>query len=255
MNGYYRVVSLSGGKDSTAMLFMMLERGMRVDDVVFFDTGWEFPQMYEHIARVEEVSGVRITRLHPTMPLEHYMYDHVIKKGKRKGERGYGWPRKNSRWCTRIKTDVIDKHVRAAAAEKNIVQFVGIAADEAHRCNDKSYPLVDWGITEADALAYCQFHGFDFSGLYDHRKRVSCWCCPLQSLDCLRATRRWHPDLWKRLADMDARSRNSFMIRKRRGRYFDVGVDDLERRFSAEDRQLALPGLETELALFQSQRD
>ena len=39
------VVSLSGGKDSTAMLLMLLERGEPVADVVFFDTGWEFPEM------------------------------------------------------------------------------------------------------------------------------------------------------------------------------------------------------------------
>lgn len=40
------VVSLSGGKDSTAMLLMLLERGEPVADVMFFDTGWEFLEMY-----------------------------------------------------------------------------------------------------------------------------------------------------------------------------------------------------------------
>lgn len=43
------IVSLSGGKDSTAMLLMMLERGEDIHSVVFFDTGWEFPEMHEHI--------------------------------------------------------------------------------------------------------------------------------------------------------------------------------------------------------------
>ena len=33
------VVSLSGGKDSTAMLLMMLEKGMPVDIIIFCDTG------------------------------------------------------------------------------------------------------------------------------------------------------------------------------------------------------------------------
>ena len=32
----YHVVSLSGGKDSTAMLLMMLEKGMPVDDILFW---------------------------------------------------------------------------------------------------------------------------------------------------------------------------------------------------------------------------
>ena len=52
------VVSLSGGKDSTAMLLMLLERGEPVADVVFFDTGWEFPEMYEYLEKLEAFTGL-----------------------------------------------------------------------------------------------------------------------------------------------------------------------------------------------------
>ena len=45
------IVSFSGGKDSTAMLLMMIEKGMKIDKVIFCDTGAEFPQMYEHIKK------------------------------------------------------------------------------------------------------------------------------------------------------------------------------------------------------------
>lgn len=48
------VVQFSGGKDSTCMLLMMLEKGIPVDKIVFCDTGKEFPQMYEHISKVED---------------------------------------------------------------------------------------------------------------------------------------------------------------------------------------------------------
>ena len=43
------VISLSGGKDSTALLLRMLEEKMPVDVILFCDTGLEFPQMYEHL--------------------------------------------------------------------------------------------------------------------------------------------------------------------------------------------------------------
>ena len=35
----YCVVALSGGKDSTAMLLGMIERGMQIDCILFCDTG------------------------------------------------------------------------------------------------------------------------------------------------------------------------------------------------------------------------
>ncbi len=35
------------------MLLQMLERGENITDIVFFDTGWEFPQMHAHLDRLE----------------------------------------------------------------------------------------------------------------------------------------------------------------------------------------------------------
>ncbi len=50
-------------KDSTAMLLMLLERGEDIADIVFFDTGWEHPEMYEHLDKLENFVGRKITRL------------------------------------------------------------------------------------------------------------------------------------------------------------------------------------------------
>ena len=59
----YHVVSLSGGKDSTAMLLMMLERGMQIDCILFCDTGLEFPGLYAHLDKLEQYIGRPITRI------------------------------------------------------------------------------------------------------------------------------------------------------------------------------------------------
>ncbi|MEG0261382.1 MAG: phosphoadenosine phosphosulfate reductase family protein [Oscillospiraceae bacterium] len=48
----FHVVLFSGGKDSAAMLLMMLEKKMSIDLILFCDTGFEFPAMYEHITKV-----------------------------------------------------------------------------------------------------------------------------------------------------------------------------------------------------------
>lgn len=214
------------------MLLMMLERGMQVDEVVFFDTGWEFPAMYHHLDLVEERTGISITKLAPDRPFEHYMFDHVRTRGAYKGMAGWGWARPRARWCTKLKTSAIDRHLDVLADGREVAQYIGIAADEPKRIRGLNYPLVEWGVTEADALAYCYARGFDWGGLYEHFKRVSCWCCPLQPLSELRNLRHEFPELWERLLEMDARSWNTF----RR----DYSAEQLECRFALEDAQTSI---------------
>lgn len=61
INKQLHIVSFSGGKDLTALLCKMLEKGMKVDKIIFCDTGVEFPQMYDHIKKVRNYIGREIT--------------------------------------------------------------------------------------------------------------------------------------------------------------------------------------------------
>ena len=63
------IVSLSGGKDSTAMLLRMLEEKMPVDIILFCDTGLEFDAMYKHIDKLGKYINQPITRLKAPYPL------------------------------------------------------------------------------------------------------------------------------------------------------------------------------------------
>lgn len=72
------------------------------------------------------------------------------------------------------------------------------------------YPLIKWGITEAKALAECYKAGYTWNGLYEHFSRVSCWCCPLQSLKELRALRTYYPEIWTMLRELDDRAITQF---------------------------------------------
>lgn len=225
------IVQFSGGKDSTAMLLMMIERNMPIDEIIFCDTGKEFPAMYEHIAKVEQYIGRKVTKLKAEKSFDYYFAERAKTKGKNKGSKGYGWATMRVRWCTSLlKQGVTQKHLKN---QGEYIQYIGIAADEPKRHKNISkntvHPLFDWGITEKEALQYCYDKGFDWGGLYEHFRRVSCWCCPLQRIGELRTLRRHYPELWQELLDMDSRVEFKFKP--------TYSVEQLERRFAMQDAQ------------------
>jgi len=145
------VVSFSGGKDSTAMLLRMLELKMPVDDIVFCDTGAEFPAMYEHIRKVEKYIHRPITWLKWEHSYEWYLLEKPCKRkisefwnNKKRKENiekqdvlGYSFAGPKSRWCTRLKVDAFNEHEKKYN-DCNIIEYIGIAADEPNRIKDKN---------------------------------------------------------------------------------------------------------------------
>ena len=246
--GNYHAVSLSGGKDSTCTLILMIEKNMPIDAVITADTGMEFPEMYEHLAKMDEYlhrkRGIHITTLRHPRGFEWMMFNEPKRKPRCLENRarlgippyGNGWPGMKVRWCTgQLKTHLIRKEVNRLKKEKNALHYVGIAADEAWRCKGEQYPLVEWGITEAQALQICYDRGFDFGGLYEIYHRASCWCCPFQRIDELRKLRVHHPELWARLREMDQRAREQFGPGPLGQFKKNWSVERLEQRFAQEE--------------------
>ena len=250
-NEIYSAVSLSGGKDSSCLLILMIEKGLPINCVLYADTGMEFPEMEAHIAKLDDFlfreRGLHITTLRHPCGFEWLMF-HVPLQQKRAIERriakgqqatGYGWPGMRVRWCTgQLKTHLITREDNRLNKEKNVLHHIGIAADEAHRCKDdphNRYPLVEWGITEAQALQICYDRGYDWGGLYEISRRASCWCCPLQRIGELKKLRHHHPELWARLLDMDNRARAMFGPGPLGQFKQNWSVERLEARFARED--------------------
>ena len=207
------------------MLLRMIELNMQVDEIIFCDTGVEFPQMYDHLDKVEDYIKRPITRLSRPNSFEDMLLSHV----KKNGTVGYSFPDFRNRWCTAyFKRDAIKSYLRQVRNEKQVIEYVGIAADEPKRIKDKRYPLVEWGWTEADCLRYCYERGFDWGGLYNVFRRVSCWCCPLKGLDELRQLRKHYPELWTKLIEWQGKTWRSFRS--------DYSVNDLELRFEKEEQ-------------------
>lgn len=237
MKKKYYLASFSGGKDSTAMVLELIKRECPLDEVMFCDTYKEFPQMYEHIEKVKklvEKKGIKFTVLKSEKSFDYYMFERVL-KGKYKDKRGYSFPASKRRWCTRaLKLNVIKKHISTLKKDFSIYQYLGIACDEGYRLERESnkkegllFPLVEWEWDEKMCLDYCFKLGYDWSGLYEHFERVSCWLCPLQSLSDLRSLYKHYPSLWVELLDMEERTWMKFRA--------DYSVKELDLRFKLEE--------------------
>ena len=242
----YYVASFSGGKDSTAMVLRMIELGYKIDEVVFCDTTMEYPAMIRHVEKVKQVvegAGIKFTTLAPDHDFEYYLTEAEVPNRRKDSEYlgvpGYGWPSHKIRWCTKhLKLEPIKKYFQDLRGAYDVIQYIGIAADEGYRLEREHnknpnhlHPLVEWNWTEADAMAYCRAHGYDWEGLYDIFARVSCWCCPLQHYDELRKLRKHFPDLWQRLIELDAKQWQTYVHGYR--------VPEFELRFALEDALIA----------------
>ncbi len=138
---------------------------------------------------------------------DYWFGEHIKTRGKRKGEKGYGFPDFRNRWCTALKKGSCKKNYKKTISEES-TQFHGIACDEKERALNNEgrnikYPLVEWQITEKQALEYCYSRGLDWGGLYQKMHRVSCWCCPLSRIGELRVLYNEFPELWEELEEMD----------------------------------------------------
>lgn len=80
-----KVINLSGGKDSTALLLWCLEKGEQFDEVIYFDTGWDYPEMVEHLQQLQQDINVPITRVTAAHSFDYYFSDYERSKGKLKG--------------------------------------------------------------------------------------------------------------------------------------------------------------------------
>jgi 3'-phosphoadenosine 5'-phosphosulfate sulfotransferase (PAPS reductase)/FAD synthetase len=242
----YHVASFSGGKDSTAMVLHLIETGAKLDEVIYCDTYKEFPAMYRHIEKVKKViqdAGIKFTELRSEKSFDYLMFDHEVNRRSKAviekygNPKGYSWAGSLTRWCTsKLKIQIIERYLKSLNENFNVIQYTGIAADEQYRLereNNKKqlHPLVDWGWDEKTCLEYCYSQGYDWEGLYELFHRVSCWCCPLQSLEELRKLRIHFPELWSELKDMDNRTWRNFRA--------DYSVNELEIRFDFEEERIS----------------
>ncbi len=233
------VASVSFGKDSLAMILLLLERNIQLDEVIFYNSGIEFDCIYhirDQITPILEQRGVRFTEVKPDAPFLYYMLEKPVNSKKNGFHLGYRWCGGKCRWGTKLKTNALDGI--ALDAE---VHYVGIAADEPERLAKlkppKCSPLAEARMTEADCLAYCYERGFFWEEngvrLYDILDRVSCWCCKNKNRKELKNIYQFLPQYWKRLKGLQSQIPMPMKPYSRKGVLYG-NVFDLEKVFEQE---------------------
>lgn len=207
------IASVSFGKDSLAMLLLLIENKYDIDEVIFYDTGMEFQTIYDTrdiIKGLLEKLNIKYTELKPEIPFIDKMLN--IEVHKRNGiiQYGYGLCGGRCRWGTTEKNKTIQKYLKEQYG-KGYKEFIGIASDETARIEKernehKLLPLVDWKMTEKDCLEYCYNRGFYWEEngvrLYDILDRISCWCCANKNKKELENMRIYLSDYYLKYIDL-----------------------------------------------------
>ena len=125
----------------------------------------------------------------------------------------------------------------ATGADTNIVEYIGIAADEPKRFGQlnerKRAPLVEFGVDEDLCGLHCMYECI-LSPSYDTGYRDGCWFCHNQSVNQLRHLRKNYPDYWELLLKWDKDSPTTFHADGHT-------VHDFDRRFELEDQGIINP--------------
>ena len=195
----YHILSLSGGKDSTALAFFMRENMPEIFEkleLVFCDTENEIPETYDYLDKIEIFLNKQITKLKPEKSFDH-LYD----------TRKF-LPSIVNRWCTvDLKIRVYEKYIKSKYLEKNkdviIYTYVGIRSDELGRGINNAngqiiikYPFQEFCINRNDVFKILYNVGINLPDYYKWRKRSGCYFCFYQSPNDWLNLYENHPDLF-----------------------------------------------------------
>ncbi len=151
------IVALSGGKDSVATLLKVRAEGWK-PKVVFCDTGWEHPMLYEYLKYLEKALGIDIIFL-KSNKYEDFI-DMVIQKKR--------FPSTLARFCSELlKVHPMIDYLLDEVAD-NFLVFQGIRKNESQKrskmnesCTFFRYYLEPYGFDKKDKPRYHKYRRSD----------------------------------------------------------------------------------------------
>lgn len=186
------ILSLSGGKDSTALAIYLKDRIPEME-YVFCDTEQELTETYEYLAKLEVYLGKPITYLKH----DGKGFDELLK-----ARRGF-LPSPQVRWCTELlKIKPFERYV----GEDPCFNYVGIRGDELYRKGYVStkpnittrFPFIEDGLVKEDIYRILNDSGLGLPAYYEWRSRSGCYFCFYQQRIEWVGLLENHPELYEK---------------------------------------------------------
>lgn len=212
------ILSLSGGKDSTALALLIKEKYPEIHEqieYVFFDTECELEETYDYLNKLEVFLEKPIKRMKPYKSFDYLysMYKFL--------------PSIRFRWCTmHMKTETFRKYMNNKIKEgySKINLYIGIRADEPERIENyqsKSletedgtlktrYLLAEEGFCQKDVYNLLDSTGIGYPKYYDWRSRSGCYFCFFQrKMEWVGLLER-HPELFEKALQYEKNAGKNF---------------------------------------------
>lgn len=245
------VASCSFGKDSMATVLLALEHNEPLHEVVYcevlFDreTSGEVP---EHRAFIHDTAipflkgaGIKVNIVQGEKLFVDLFRRTIGENGLYAG-RIWSWPLCGRCYVQRdCKVRPMEAYQRANWSGQDIVQYIGIADDEADRLvrlegSNKISLLEKYKKTEDDARAICQRYGL-LSPAYEFTCRNGCWFCPNAKEKELRHLYDHHRDMWNKMLRLQALPNKATELFTRELRF-----DEIDAAFRMDDAQTDIFG-------------
>lgn len=204
------VLAYGGGTNSTAMLVGLMERGERVDLILFADTGGERPETYEHVRRVSEWLVARGMPAIVTVRYEKETLEDNCLRINGLPSIAYGYKKCSLKFKRDPQDKFCNNHPLLKAAWKRggkVLKLIGYDADEPNRANrvsgltdtkyDFRYPLIEWDWGREECVEAIARAGLPQPG------KSACFFCPSSKKPEIFSLAVIHPHLAKRALEME----------------------------------------------------
>lgn len=217
-----KYLSYGAGVNSEALRLLLIDQGVEFE-AVYVDHGCDWPETREFVKTIHN-----LTILTPAVEGFSNLYEYCLHHRL--------IPSHMCRFCTdKFKVRPLHKHF-----QRPCICFIGIAADESHRCKDSrksdirnKFPLVKAKMTRKDCKQYIRDHGLPVP------QKSGCWLCPFQRNEQWRRLKRLHPGLYDKAKDLE---QASMARRSEQGR--------MPLALSANGKRLEVITMEGQLELF-----